>query len=142
LAEVAGGAVGRAAEPEIGWVEVERTAEAEGDPVLGPLPARFEAFQWHSYEFGLPPGATPLARSPGRLQAFRMGDAAWGIQFHAEVDRRIVDGWIDDYRADEDAVAIAVDPERLRTETEERIDAWNELGRALCGGFLDAAERR
>jgi GMP synthase-like glutamine amidotransferase len=39
------------------------TPEGEDDPLLGPLAPHFEAFQWHSYEFPLPPGAVPLARS-------------------------------------------------------------------------------
>jgi hypothetical protein len=29
----------------------------------------------------------------------------------------------------------------LLAETRERIGRWNELGRTLCGSFLDAAER-
>ncbi len=140
VAELAGAPVGRAAAPEIGWFEVEREPGAEQDPVLGPLPGCFEAFQWHSYEFGLPPGGSALARSPDRLQAFRAGEVAWGIQFHAEVTPAIARHWIDDYRADGDAVAIGLDPQRLRAQTDERIGAWNELGRALCGGFLDTAE--
>jgi GMP synthase (glutamine-hydrolysing) len=140
VAELAGAPVGRAAAPEIGWFEVEREPAAEHDPVLGPLPDRFEAFQWHSYEFGLPPGGLALARSADRLQAFRAGEVAWGIQFHAEVTPAIARHWIDDYRADGDAVAIGLDPQRLRAQTNERIAAWNELGRALCGGFLDVAE--
>ena len=45
--------------------------------------------------------------------------------------------WIDDYRSDEDAVRIGVDPEALRAETEEKIGDWNRLGRELCGRFLD-----
>ncbi len=35
--------------------------------------------------------------------------------------------------------------ERLRGQTRQGIGAWNELGRALCGRFLDVAigpERR
>ncbi len=45
------------------------TPEGEDDPLLGPLAPSFEAFQWHSYEFPLPPGAVPLARSEVCLQA-------------------------------------------------------------------------
>ncbi len=45
--------------------------------------------------------------------------------------------WIDDYREDEDAVRTGVDPDRLRSETHERIEAWNRFGRELCGRFLD-----
>jgi hypothetical protein len=29
----------------------------------------------------------------------------------------------------------------LRTESRAKIDQWNELGRTLCGAFLEAAAR-
>jgi GMP synthase (glutamine-hydrolysing) len=138
VAEAAGARPRRASVPEIGWHEVELTPEAAGDPLLGGLPPRFEAFQWHSYEVPLPPGATPLARSPVCLQAYRLEGLVWGIQFHAEVSPEDVDYWIDDYRSDPDAVRIGLDPDALRRRTHASIDAWNELGRALCERFVDA----
>jgi GMP synthase (glutamine-hydrolysing) len=139
LAEAAGAPARRAARPEIGWHDVEVTPEGARDPVLAPLGPRFTAFQWHSYEFPLPPGAAPLARSPVCLQAFRVGNAI-GIQFHAEVTRADAEAWIDDYRSDEDAVRIGVDPDALRRQTRESIAAWNDAGRALCGRFLEAVQ--
>jgi GMP synthase-like glutamine amidotransferase len=141
LAAAAGATPRRAARPEIGWQRVELTAEGREDPLLGPLAPGFEAFQWHSYEFGLPPGATALARSEVCLQGARVGERAWAIQFHPEVSRADAGGWIDDYRSDEDAVRIGVDPVALREETEAKIDAFNQLGRGLCGRWLDLAER-
>ena len=45
--------------------------------------------------------------------------------------------WTDEYRQDEDALRIRLDPAALRVENEERIEAWNQLGRELCGRFLD-----
>ena len=71
--------------PEVGWFDVALTPEAADDPVFGELPGRFSSFQWHSYAFELPQGAVPLARNERCLQAFRAGESAWGIQFHAEV---------------------------------------------------------
>lgn len=138
VAEAAGGTARRARQPEIGWREVELTPAADDDPLLSALPKRFEAFQWHSYEASLPPGATAIAKSPVCLQAYRLQGPAWGIQFHAEVSRADVEHWINDYEADPDAVRIGLDPEALREETRPRIDEWNELGRELCGRFLDA----
>ena len=138
LAEAAGATPGRASAPEIGWHEVELMPEAADDPLLGGLPPAFEAFQWHSYEAPLPPGATALARSPVCLQAYRLEGPAWGIQFHAEVSRDDVEYWIADYRSDPDAVRIGLDPGALRERTRASIDAWNELGRALCDRFVDA----
>ncbi len=139
LAAAAGATVGRAREPEIGWHDVEVTAEGARDPLLAPLAPGFNGFQWHSYEFALPPGAVPLARSEVCLQAFRLNDTAWGIQFHAEVTRADAEAWIADYRSDEDAVRIELDPGDLRRRTGEAIDDWNQLGRELCGRFLAAA---
>jgi GMP synthase-like glutamine amidotransferase len=142
LSEVAGGNPGRAPEPEIGWHEIELTPAARDDPLLGALPERLEAFQWHSYEAPLPPDATPLAESPVCLQAFRLADGAgWGIQFHAEVTRESVEQWLRDYQSDPDAVRIGLDPGALEAETAGKIEGWNELGRAICSRFLEAATR-
>jgi GMP synthase (glutamine-hydrolysing) len=135
LAQAAGGSARRASAPEIGWHDVELTPEGARDPVVGSLAPRFTAFQWHSYEFTLPPGATALARSDVCLQAFRLGNAI-GIQFHAEVSPGDADAWIVDYRSDEDAVRIGVDPDELRRRTDESIGAWNDAGRTLCEAFL------
>jgi GMP synthase (glutamine-hydrolysing) len=142
LAGAAGAPPRRASRPEIGWHEVEVTAEGRSDPLLAPLAPRFEAFQWHSYEFPLPDGATPLARSDVCLQGYRIGERAWGIQFHAEVSPGDARTWIDDYESDEDAVRLGLDPEALRRRTDRVIDAWNDLGRALCERFLEAVATR
>lgn len=134
LAEAAGAPVGPLpGGPEIGWHDVDLLLAAEGDPVLGSLPSRFLAFEWHGYHAGLPPGALELARNSRGLQAFRLADRpAWGIQFHAEVDRRTVEGWIE--RDPDD-----IDPEALAARTADELPRWNELGRALCAGFLAEA---
>jgi GMP synthase (glutamine-hydrolysing) len=134
LARAGGAWVAPLPEPEIGWYEVELTAAGGEDPVLGSLPQRFEALQWHHYTYGVPDGAVELARSPACTQAFRLGDACWGVQFHPEVTESQLQGWIAD---PEDPPP---DPDVLLAETGARIERWNELGRMLCAAFLDAAE--
>lgn len=141
VAQAAGAEVRRAGAPEIGWLEVETTDAGAEDPVLSCAPRTFEAFQWHSFEFALPEGATELARSAVCSQAFRLG-STWAVQFHPEVTLADAELWIGDYRGDPDAVAMGLDPERLRVETRKRIDGWNELGRRICAGFLEVASRR
>lgn len=136
LAAAAGAEPRRASRPEIGWHRVEVMPEGEDDPLLGPLAPAFEAFQWHSYEFPLPAGAIPLARSEVCLQACRLGKRAWAIQFHPEVSRPDALHWIDDYEADPDAVRIGIDPAALGPETESKIGTFNELGRELCRRWL------
>jgi GMP synthase (glutamine-hydrolysing) len=136
LARAAGARVGRLdGEPEIGWHEVELTDEGAADPVLGALPRSFTAMQWHHYTYEVPAGAVELARSAACTQAFRLGEAVWGVQFHPEVTLAQVEGWTHDL---DDPPP---DAEGLRRESREKIGRWNELGRTLCGAFLDAAER-
>jgi GMP synthase-like glutamine amidotransferase len=137
VAAAAGAQPRRAARPEIGWHRVELTAAGLADPLLAPLAPSFEAFQWHSYEFPLPPGAVPLARSEVCLQACRIGAAAWAIQFHPEVSAVDARGWIEGYRSDEDAVRIGLDPGALGIETEEKIAGFNQLGRDICRRWLE-----
>ncbi|HEY6731112.1 MAG TPA: type 1 glutamine amidotransferase [Solirubrobacterales bacterium] len=139
LAEAAGSTARRASHPEIGWHQVEVTPEGTDDPLLGPLAPSFEAFQWHSYEFPLPPGAVPLAHSEVCLQACRLGERAWALQFHPEVSRADVLHWVEDYRSDPDAVRIGIDPSVLGPETEAKIGAFNQLGRKLCQSWLKVA---
>jgi GMP synthase-like glutamine amidotransferase len=89
LARAAGAHVARASSAEIGWHEVELTPAGRADPLLGVLPPRFEAFEWHQYAFGVPLGGTELARSDVCTQGFRLG-RAWALQFHAEVTRAMI----------------------------------------------------
>jgi GMP synthase-like glutamine amidotransferase len=141
LAEATGASVRRSSVPEIGWSEVETTEHAHTDPLLAPLAPRFRALEWHSYEFPLPRGAVPLARSATCLQAYRVGDHAWGIQFHAEVTAEIFDFWLDHYDEDPDALGVGIDPHELRAQTRPAMAAWNRLGRGICDRFLEVAAR-
>lgn len=140
LARAAGAEPRRTVRPEIGWHQVEVTPEGAEDPLFAPLAPAFEAFQWHSYEFPLPDGAIPLARSEVCLQGCRVGERAWALQFHPEVSRTDALHWVDDYEADPDAVRIGIDPAVLGPETEEKIGVFNQLGRELCGRWLRTAQ--
>jgi GMP synthase (glutamine-hydrolysing) len=139
VAAAAGAVPRRAARPEIGWHQVELTDAGRDDPVLGSLAPSFEAFQWHSYEFPLPPGAVALAGSEVSLQACRIGEVAWAIQFHPEVSAADALRWTENYETDPDAVRIGIDPTALAIETEAKISAFNQLGRDLCRRWLDVA---
>ncbi len=95
LAVVAGGVVGEAAAPEVGLCELELTPAAVGDPLLGGLGGDLRALQWHFLEvLELPDGSVPLCRSDRCAnQAFRVGEAAWGVQFHLEADAATATAW-------------------------------------------------
>jgi GMP synthase-like glutamine amidotransferase len=137
IAQIAGARVGPAVVPEVGWHEVQLTADGAGDPVLGDAPERFAAYQGHSYGFELAPGATPLAHGAGdALQAYRVGDACWGLQFHPEVTWDIVDPWIAGHARDGDVQ----DEPALREQTKANLPRWEAFGRSLCTRFLERAE--
>ena len=138
IAKALGARVGALPSPQIGWFDVEQTSEAAGDPVFAGLPRRFSSFQWHSYAFELPPNAVPLARDPVCLQAYRAGESAWGVQFHAEVTKESVDDW---FRSSKPPDA-PLDLPALQEETSEKIAAWNSFGKRVCGAFVDFASSR
>jgi GMP synthase (glutamine-hydrolysing) len=138
LAKAALAPVYRAETPELGWFDVDLTAEAADDPVFSRLPRSFDAFQWHFYTYDLPGGAVELAQSASCTQAFRLGDSVWGIQFHAEVTLPQVESWLEHLDEREEP---ADPPADLAETTRARIDGWNELGRTLCGSFVKVAER-
>jgi GMP synthase (glutamine-hydrolysing) len=84
---------------EIGWHEVRPNAEGRREPMLAALGNGAPLFHWHADTFTLPPGAVHLAASDQtENQAFRIGRATFGIQFHFEADRSLVAEWTEAYR--------------------------------------------
>ena len=133
LAHALGARVQRAKRELAGFYETELTPEGQRDPVLGVMPRRFEAFNANAYTFAVPPGATELARGPVP-QAFRVGERAWAVQFHPEIRRDHVLRWFDN--------PSRRSREEIAAELDEKLAAWQELGRRLCRAFLRAAESR
>lgn len=98
LAVATGGRVERgAAGIEAGLSPLRATADAEGDPLMAALPADgFQAAQGHHDAITeLPPGAVLLATGElYRHQAYRVGDAAYALQYHPEVTADDFDAWM------------------------------------------------
>lgn len=89
---------------EIGWAPVEILDAS--DRLLGALAPRRVVLHWHGEVYDTPPGAVALARSEQTAcQAFRAG-SAWGVLFHAEADRRLVDSWLDEPSMAEEAEEV------------------------------------
>jgi GMP synthase-like glutamine amidotransferase len=133
LAHATGGRVGRAPRWHAGFYDVELNDEGREDPVLGVLPARFEALLANAYEFEPPANATRLAATADQQQAFRIGTRAWGLQFHPESRKEQVMAWWSDGRE------LPRPAETLSAELDEKLPAWQELGRRVCLAFLDVA---
>jgi GMP synthase-like glutamine amidotransferase len=94
LAKACGAAVTKSPHKEIGWFEVKLTETGGRDSLFHGLPEAFSVFQWHEDTFAMPEGASLLATSElCRNQAFRMGDSAYGLQFHVEVTPEMIEAW-------------------------------------------------
>ncbi len=79
---------------ELGWQKVRLTPQGKGDPIFADLPNAFPVFQIHDDTFMLPAGVGRLATAREvKNQAFRIGRAVYGIQFHFEADRKVVEMW-------------------------------------------------
>lgn len=103
LAHALGGQVGYHPQGmEIGTVPVRRTAAAASDRLFRDLPAEFPAQVVHRQSVRkLPHGAVLLAGNDFEPhQAFRVGDSAWGVQFHPEFSRDAMAGYIEHLGAD------------------------------------------
>lgn len=97
LARACGAPVTRAPHEEIGWSAVTVTPEARGDTLLGGFRDTLEVFQWHQDTFALPYSAVLLATGKTcRNQAFRIGESAWGLQFHPEMTEEMFQAWLKD----------------------------------------------
>lgn len=136
LAEACGGRVQRcSAGPEIGTRLVYRRDVSAGDPLFGSAPFTPLVVQWHSDEIvQLPPGAVLLASSPAYAhQAFRVGERAWGLQFHVETPAETVRSWAAD--DDADLRAAGLDPDRLVAEVVEALPEIAQVWRPVLERF-------
>jgi len=74
---------------EIGYCDLQPTST--GSPYFTTPMA---VYHWHSEGFALPAGAVHLATGDTfPHQAFRYGDAAFGLQFHPEMTAQLIDDW-------------------------------------------------
>lgn len=72
---------------ELGWHDVTLSPAAHEDALLHGVASPLVALHWHADTFDLPEGAVALASSARtRHQAFRVGEAAYGLLFHLEAD--------------------------------------------------------
>ena len=96
LCLAAGGDVYARADLRLGWDPIEFSARDEFVFDVDPRPL---VFSWRSCTCRLPGDALLLADTEAEPQIFRFGEVAWGVQFHPEIDRRLLLGWLDDEAA-------------------------------------------
>ena len=106
LAHALGGNVGyHPGGIELGSVPVHLASRAKEDLLFEHLPEQFFAHAVHRQSVrSLPNGAVSLASNAFEPhQAFRIGDVAWGVQFHPEFSSAAMTGYIDQVMESMDA---------------------------------------
>ncbi|MEV1118917.1 type 1 glutamine amidotransferase [Actinosynnema sp. NPDC049800] len=128
LAAATGGQVRRSPQGhDVGVRLVAKRDAASGDPLFDELPWTPDVLQFHEDEVGLlPPTALLLASSPKCAnEAFRVGDRAYGVQFHIETTPDMVLGWAEGYpEAVVNVRPEVLDPDRLAAGHEDIQEVW------------------
>ena len=122
---------------ELSFNVLHLTPEAADDPLMSVFREGDMVFHWHEDTFELPEGATTLGTGDDvHLQAFRIGDHAWGLQFHFEIDRAELELWLD--AAGEDVVrAWGKTTARVLEEADRHLSTQEERATELFGRFGD-----
>ena len=119
---------------ELGSLPVTLTGAGREDLLFSGLPAEIDTFQWHHDSFDIPAGGVLLASSPAcPHQAFRVGDCAWGTQFHPEVTESIIRDWC----AWDSATAARLDD--LLDDFRRVESGYRTIARQMLTNFLAAA---
>jgi GMP synthase (glutamine-hydrolysing) len=142
LAASLGARVYPGTQPEVGVLPVTLTDDGRSDPVFAGLPAEFLTLQWHGDTFDLPDGATLLASSPAYPnQAFRVGQTAYGVQFHVEVTEQMAREWaqVPAYAEYADRVLGAGGIDRLMTDFDAARERMLDVGRRMFERWVEIA---
>jgi GMP synthase-like glutamine amidotransferase len=138
IAKALGAKVVKAPVKEIGWYEVSLTEEGVRDRMFCLLPGTFPVFQWHEDTFEIPKAGTLIATSSSiPHQAFRYGENVYGLQFHLEVTKEMIQEWMKTYDEEFNGAQTPLLPKlKLIAETEQRMDDFKERGLGFLRNFF------
>jgi GMP synthase-like glutamine amidotransferase len=132
--------------PEVGVLTVSSTEAGHRDPLLSALPDPMTVLQWHGAEVtDIPANAEILAKSDVcPVQAFRVGQHAYGFQCHVEITGDTVGQWaaIPAYASSLESVMGQGAVTRLQTEVTHRLPQFNRDARTLYESFKGALKSR
>ena len=139
LADATGGRVERSDNAEIGVCSITLLEDAQDDQVLAGvsnvgIPVMVP--QYHQDAIvELPEEAILLASSDDcRVQAFRIGERVWGVQFHPETDKAIMADWLNSLDPARKGVSITnqqVMDDYLQYGNDMK-ENWSALGKAFA----------
>lgn len=136
-----GGVVDRAPVAEVGIYEIDLLPPADDDPLFSVLPQGAPVAQYHQDAMlRAPEGAVVLASTEGcPIQAWRLGEHAYAVQFHPEVDAEILGSWFGDDPEPVEKCGTSVDA--VMQVMSERADEMQKVWRPFAHAFADVVRR-
>ena len=134
LAKTCGARVKKAPQKEIGWYKVEKTGDGKKDILFNAGADRIQVFQWHEDTFDVPEGAVLLAEGKDcKNQAFRVGQNAYGLQFHIEVTEDVIRSW---FQSCEEKAVV----EKIMKDTKKVEEEYDTEAKRILLNFMNIAE--
>lgn len=118
IAKAFGAKVYRAEKKEIGFYH-DLMIDNTNSKLFSGFENPFTVFHWHGETFDLPKNAVRLAHSNNINQAFQL-DSAIGLQFHLEVDSKMINLWLDKTHEKLEKIPY-IHPEKIRQDIDENI---------------------
>jgi GMP synthase (glutamine-hydrolysing) len=138
IARAAGARVYSSGVKEIGFAPI-TLSEVGARSCLAPFAEDPLTLHWHGDAFDLPAGAERLASTDlCATQAFSMGPAVIGFQFHPEADGRGIEKWLVGHAVE--LAAARIDVPRLRAEAHAYGERLERKARAVAAAWLDPLE--
>ncbi|SDS35507.1 GMP synthase-Glutamine amidotransferase [Brevibacterium sandarakinum] len=126
--------------PQIGVYDLHTTSAGERDPVFAAIAREagektIPAVLFHQEEMELPDGGELLLTgSDAPVQGYRVGEFAWGTQFHPESDTAQVAQWLS---SDPLRLPDGKTNDSIRSEVAEADAELVRINRALAHSFVD-----
>ncbi|MDD3374127.1 MAG: type 1 glutamine amidotransferase [Candidatus Omnitrophica bacterium] len=142
LAKTLGAKVTKAETKEIGFYDVSLTQDGLENPLFDRLGRSLKVFQWHEDIFDIPKGGKLLASSKECTnQAFYFEPNIYGLQFHVEIDRPMIESWIKAYWG-----IIDISKDKKAQEILEGYDKIRTLlssqARIICKNFISIIKEK
>lgn len=140
LADAMGGTCGPQNPAEIGVLEVQLTDEGRNDPIFTDMTETQKCLQWHSVCVAQPPENTTVLASSDicKVQAMRVQDRAWSMQYHVELEPDTVENW-GEIPAYANALAKALGEDGLqiiKSKSDACMDDFMRNARKLYNNFM------
>ncbi|NKB77967.1 MAG: type 1 glutamine amidotransferase [Gammaproteobacteria bacterium] len=143
LADALGGVCAPQIPAEIGILSVQLTPDGMKDPIFRNMAKEQKCLQWHSVCVSeLPENAVVLASSDiCEIQAMRVGQHAWSMQYHIELEPDTVSNWgeIPAYKNALDAALGSTGLSKMKEQSDKNMNDFVSSARELYRNFMRAS---